>query len=222
MPLTWLGCALLLAAILHALLVTFHQPLVALTFVGGILAHATATLALAAATRRGAPADGRLRRLLAEPLGQSGLVATAWAAGLLPFALDLGGMGPAALYAGWLAGLWLVVSWTERRPRLFSLGQAAAAVAVLLGVTWWLAGRDWVAGHPAGLGDPRSLQAYGIALAVFFLGWMAVRAGLRRDETARPLLEPAWPAVDRVLLGAVVLGQLALAVAAPCRAPSAN
>ncbi len=210
--LTWVGSALLLAAILHALIVTFHQPVGPLTFVVGLLVHATATLTLGAATRRVAPAEHRLRSLLAEPLGHSGLLATAWAAGLLPFALELGEMRAAALYAGWLAALWLVVSWTQRRPLLFSLGQVAFAVAVLLGVTWWLEGRTWVAGNPAGLGDPRSLQAYGIALAAFSLAWMAVRAGLRRDETAAVLLEPSWPTVDRVVLGLVVVGQLVLAV----------
>jgi hypothetical protein len=211
--LTWVGSILLLAAVLHALLVTFHQTAVPITFVVGLLVHATATLALGAATRRVAPAAHLLRRLLAEPLGQSGLLATAGAAGLLPFALELGTMGAAALYGGWLAALWLVVAWSRRQPQLFSLGQAALASAVVLGVTWWLEGRDWVAGHPDGLGDPRSLQAYGIALAAFSLAWMAVRAGLRRDEAAAALLEPPWPAADRVLLGVVVVGQLALAVA---------
>jgi hypothetical protein len=212
-PLTWLGSALLLAAILHGLLVALRQPPTALTFVAGLLAHATAALALAAATRRAAPEGHLLRRLFAGPLQQSGLLATAWAAGLLPFALGPGETGVAALYAGWLAALWLAVSWAERRPVLFSLGQLAVAVAVLLGVSWWLDGRAWVAGNPAGLADPRSLHAYGVALAAFSLAWMAVRAGLRRHETAQALLEPPWPTVDQVVLAAVVLGQLVLAVA---------
>jgi hypothetical protein len=214
--LTWVGSVLLLAAILHALRVTFHQPIVPLTFAGGLLAHATVVLALMAAVRRfsraSADTEPLLRAILADPLGQSGLFATAGAAALLPFALEMGGMGTAALHAGWLAGLWLVVSWGERRPVLFSLGQIALAAAALVGVTWWLEGRAWVANQPTNLADPRSLQAYGIALVMFSVCWMAVRAGLRRDETARLLLEPSWAAVDRVILGTVVLGQLVLAV----------
>jgi hypothetical protein len=231
-PLTWAGAVLLLAAVLHALLVTFHQPAAALTFVAALLTHATVTLAIGTAFRRGAPAAQHLRHLLAEPLVQCGFLATASAAFLLPFGLGWGALGAAALYAGWLAALWLLVSGERRLPELFSLGQVVVAIAVLLGVSSWLEGREWVARSIDGLADPRSLHAYGIALAGVSLVWMAARHGLRRNEAAQALLEPPWPAVDRVLLAAVVLGQLALAVAGalpgaaaelmPPDAPAAN
>jgi hypothetical protein len=208
-PLIWLGSALLLAANLHALLVTFQQAVVPITFAGGLLAHATVVLTVAVGVHRLAPG---LRYLLAEPLRQSGLIATALVVPLLPFTLAPEGMGDAALHAGWLAALWLILAWAECRPALFSLGQVVAGAAVLLGVTWWLEGQSWVAGGTAGLIDPRSLQAYGIVLAAFSLFWMSLRSFLRRDETALALLNPPWTAVDRVVLGTVVLGQLALAV----------
>lgn len=211
-PLACLGSALLLAAILHALLVTFHRPAAPLTFAGALLAHANLVLALAAAAP--GPADRPLRRVLAGPLRDSGLLVTALAVPPLLLALGPGEIGTAAALAGWLAGLWLVVAWAERWPVLFSLGQGALAAAILLGVTRWLLGRDWVADNLAGLADPRSLQAYGAALAAFSLGWMAFRAGLRRAGHATELLDPPWPSVDRVVLGAVVVGQLVVAVAA--------
>ena len=60
-----------------------------------------------------------------------------------------------------------------RRPRAPHYGldvQAALSVAVVYAVTDWLEGQAWVSTtYPDGLFDPRSLQAYGVGLAVLAL-----------------------------------------------------
>src|SRR5262249_26336207 len=77
--------------------------------------------------------------------------------------------------------------------------------------TGWLAGQPWVAANPlGGLWEPRSLQAYALGLALISGLAVAARIGLRRTVTGRELLLPAWPGVDRGLLGLLVVGQLGL------------
>ena len=49
-------------------------------------------------------------------------------------------------------------------------------------------------------------------MAALSLAWTFLRAGLRRIDSIRVLLEPRWATVDRVVFGAVVIGQLLLAV----------
>src|SRR5262249_42012319 len=87
-----------------------------------------------------------------------------------------GGWGHAAslaLYTAWLAAVWLAVAWVERRPGLFAAFQAALSVAVVHGVTAWVEGQPWGGDYPDALWDPRSLQAYGVALAGLGLLWVA-------------------------------------------------
>jgi len=86
----------------------------------------------------------------------------------------------------------------------------------LVGLTAsWLEGRDWFTEHPWGslgrLADPWSCRRRPRA-GMLSLAWMATRLGLRSQATAQRLLEPDWPTVDRVTLGALVIGQLVLSV----------
>src|SRR5262249_43403591 len=117
------------------------------------------------------------------------------------------------LDSAWLAALWLTMAWSERRPGLYAAFQGALSASVLYAITSWLEVQPWVIGqYPEGLTDPRSLQAYGIGLALLGLVWVVARLSLRAHEQARQLMEHDWPIVDRVVLALLVLGQLFLAV----------
>jgi hypothetical protein len=104
-----------------------------------------------------------------EPLTTATLLGTLPAAGLLAVAVGPGWFVPASLCALWLAGLWLVLVQLRGGAGLFTAFQAALTVAVGLAVTAWLEHQPWLAGGMIGLLDPRSLNAYGIALAALSL-----------------------------------------------------
>jgi hypothetical protein len=123
-----------------------------------------------------------------------------------------------SLYTAWLAAIWLGIAWVKRWRPLFMAFQIALAMAVLFGVTARLAHYDWFrVAYASGFLDPWSLQAHGIGLGGLSLLWVAVRitrnrlGHLRPDwsATARELLAPA---LDRLVLAGLVLGQFALAV----------
>jgi hypothetical protein len=205
--LTWAGSALALGAILHALSWNAFGLVLRHPFPVGLLAHATlavlAGLVVWARTPEGA---ARPSRIFAGPLLDSGL---ATAVSALPLLLVVPAGQPLyfAGYTGWLATVWLVIAWVRRWPALFTAYQAALTLALLYAVTAWIQRprQGW------DLWDPRSLQAYGIGLTALALVWLVVRLGLRSDTQAQELLEPRWPALDRLVLGAVVVGQLILA-----------
>ena len=60
--------------------------------------------------------------------------------------------------------------------------------------------------------DPRSLQAYGIGLALVCLLWVAVRIGLQSNPRAQALLNPGFYALDRIVLPIVVCGYTLLSL----------
>src|SRR5262249_18856769 len=111
-----------------------------------------------------------------------------------------------------LAVVWLTISWVERWPQLFTAFQAALTVAVVYGVTAWLAEQTWVTRNAANLWKPWSLHAYGLALIVLSLGWTLLRRRARSRPTLRIILEPGWPTVDQATMALVIAGQLLLAV----------
>jgi hypothetical protein len=178
-----------------------------------LLGHATIAFGVAFAVERLLrPADAA-RAVLAAPLGLTGLVTSALALPLLvatrsPWIVPAGGLL-------WLALLWLAVAWLRVRADFFSASQIALALAVVYSTAAWLEGQTWFAesplGHAARLIDPRSLQAFGIGLGLLSLVWVAARIALRRRAAAQALLEPGWPAVDRVTLAGLVVGHWLLA-----------
>src|SRR5208282_3469545 len=135
--------------------------------------------------------------------------------------------------------IWLMLACRRRWPGLFAAFQGALAVGVVFGCLRVLQAQPWFTDDWAGLlADVRSWQAYGIGLGALALGWVLVRFGLQKNERAWALLEPGWPAGDRLLLGALVglavlvttigvaggvaaeLAPLASATAGPTAAPS--
>lgn len=204
--LTWLGPVLALLAIANGVDVVW-TPAALLT---ACLGQATLTGLIARGVQRFGSAEAD--DIIAGPLDRATLLATFLA---LPL-LALPGreqMLSFMAHAGWLAAIWLVFALERRWVWLFAGFQAALAVMVFFGTTAWLVGQTWVASaYPVGLLDPRSLQAYGIGLTGLSLVWAILRPLLRRRQWIQDLLEPGWPAFDRVLLAELVVLQLGLAL----------
>ncbi|HEV3263193.1 MAG TPA: hypothetical protein VG013_40535 [Gemmataceae bacterium] len=224
---TWVGSVLALGGIADVL--AWHSPgsdsSVARLGVA-LLAHASFALLAGLGLRNKTLASGSpIYRLYAQPLGQAVLVSSGLA---LPLILAAGWdelVSPSVCLL-WLAGVWLALSWADSRPRLFGAGQAALCLAVLFGITAWLETQPWFFNHTVDLGkrlgDPRTLQAYCAGLALLSLLWMTARMLLRSNSWANRLLEPGWPAVDRLTLAVLVILQSVLAVAAAWPAISAE
>lgn len=202
--LSYLGLALAQASALWAL--WWHgDPLRP-----ALLGFATAAVAVASVlglVARAYPEDARhhLRRILIVPLERAAMTATAamlpwlclaWPAQTSQLAFEL----------YWLAAIWLVAAVRGRLADLFALAQATLTLATVAAATAWLQRQEWP------WFDPRTAQTYGLALAVLGLAWIAARIGFPRGLTARRLFNPPWPAVDRFVHGAVVVGQLAVIV----------
>jgi hypothetical protein len=210
---TWLGSALILGSIFHGIFIdarlTYPAP-------DALLAHATAVLLGGILLKQRGARSSELSatstsRIFAEPLWQSALVSSSAALPVMHVAA-WGEMVPLTALMGWLSALWLVMAWAGRRPLLFAAFQAALTGTVLFGVAASLESRAWGGYFPNGLADPHNWYAYGIGLSMLSLLWVLLRLALRSNELAQRMLEPRWPAVDRAVLGVLVLGQLILAI----------
>lgn len=209
--LSYLGAILILATVLNGFAGTvsdWRQPATLLT---ALLGQATLTGLIARAMQRFG--SGEAVDILVRPLDRSTMLATVLSLPLLVFARP-DQMIHFMVHAGWLALIWLVIAMERRWAWLFAGFQAALCVAVGFGVTAWLIEQPWlVESYPAGLADPRSLHAYGIGLAGLSLLWAIVRPILKKRALIQDLMEPGWPALDRVVLAELVLLQLGLALA---------
>jgi hypothetical protein len=207
--LTWMGSGLVLAGIVHLLIPRFPEAGPPLRILTSLLIHAT-LMQLAAWFIR-----WRWPRGVAPftiPLGQSALVPLVLALPMLLVQIEPGEMRLRGLYAAWLAALWLAQTLVERRRSLFPVFQATLSGAVLFGVASILVRQEWVVDdYPRGLLDVRSLQIFGLALAGLSLCCGVVRLALRAKTVVQELLETVTPSVDRLILGALVVGQALLA-----------
>lgn len=229
---TWAGSMILLAGLGHTLALNYAE-LVDQPWLVALLAHSTLAVAAAIvldlwpgsrteagseASIQSAPprhplallapkADDMTGRVFVKPLSETALLSSVLVLPVLPFA-KLQSTWSLALCLFWLAAIWLVIAWRHRHLLLFSAHQAMLAMAAVTATTAWLKGRDWVSGALEDLLHPYSLQAYGIVLGAFCLGWMAARIVLRNHRVARVLLEPHGPSVDRIVRHAVVCGLL--------------
>lgn len=170
---------------------------------GGWALVVLAALAAAASElflRRSRPDDGLTYAWGSGALAFLSLVLLATARPFAP-----GGLAIALAVHGVIA---VLVNLRWQRTALFSTGQGLLSAAAVLAVVWGLAGRPWM-DSPAGYFDPRSLQGYGIALTALSFVWVFLR----------PRVAPAVPrpALDELVFGVVVVGQLV--VAAGCLLP---
>jgi hypothetical protein len=146
------------------------------------------------------------------PLRWCALIASCIAPVALLAALERQWMTPAAGYGLWLAAIWLTLAWTLRSPVILLAFQAQLYLSVIFAATAWLDGQGWIEKWPDNLWSFRSLHTYGICLAGLNLLWVILRLVVRTNPRAWRLLEPSWPALDRLVLSLLVLGLLGMAI----------
>ncbi len=212
---TYLGSGVLLLGLIHAAVFNYHG-LVDQPWAAALLGHATiavlASLGLLTWTRL-RPASslgGEWRQVFVEPLVNTSMVTSTLVIPVL-LAMPRPETIWLATYLFWLAAIWLIAAATNRSPGWLSAAQLVLGLAVVATTTAWLEAHPWVLGAAVDLTDPRSWQVHGIGLAVLTIAWSLARIALRRSEEARRLLNPDWPAVDRLVAHALIVGQLLLA-----------
>ncbi len=214
---TWAASATLLATLVHTFVYCLpgwlYQP-----WLDAVLLHATlgvaATLASQFAFRKGDhPLRSRVHRVLVEPISQAAGLSSALA---LPLLMTSSWEHPLtlSLCLFWLAAIWLVVAFVNRLPGLITGAQAVMCLGSIAAATAWIERFPWTANGKVDLGDLRTWQVYGVALALLALLWTASRVGLRRIKAVDELLTPEWPSLDRVLGGFLCVVQLAVVVGA--------
>jgi hypothetical protein len=206
---TWAGTvAALVGLILLTVFATEVRP-VAAALLLALLGHATLALAGALAFRG--------RRSRARLFGTPLLLSAHGTAVLAALFLLFPSAGFATEWAGfaaWLAAVWFAVAWVWREVgAVYAMHLSLAAAAVLCGLAW-VERQGWWADTPLGPGDPRALQAFGIALALLGLAWVAVRRAVAGNDRLRALWLNDPLAADRLVTGAVIVGQLILLAAA--------
>jgi hypothetical protein len=209
--LTTLAAAVLWGAALFALNWLDAELPWAQCLVWSLVADAGVVLLLAAFVERvSGPNDPQhaagVNRVYVVPLHWAALTASVGAALFLIPALRWDWLDRAALATLALACFWLVLAWRQRQPALFAAFQTALALATAFGVVRALQTQTWFTDDLASLlADIRSWQAYGAGLSGLALAWVAARFGLRKNDRAWALVEPGWLAVDRLLLGGLVM-----------------
>jgi hypothetical protein len=212
--LAWLvsaAAAILFAALFFGLH-WYDAPMpVAQKFVWSLFADAAIAVLLALGVDRVASASAKprcssLRHGFVVPLEYGALTASVAAALAMMPALRWGWLFSAAIAAVGIGGVWLILAWRQRQPVLFAAFQGALAVAALFGCVCVLQMQSWFTHDLAGLlNEVRSWQLYGLGLSALALASTTARFGLRKIERALALLEPGWPAADRLLLGGLVV-----------------
>src|SRR5262249_11035480 len=123
-----------------------------------------------------------LDRAFVWPLSYTGVLATGLALFPLLACIEWEWLIPLASCTLWLGILWLALAGKSRDAGFFTAFQVAVLAAVLLGVTDWLGGQDWVDRALDRLIALHGLQVYGLALAALSVGWMVVRRLTRHES----------------------------------------
>jgi hypothetical protein len=202
---TWAGSATAFLGLAHLTVYTANVRPVTAGLLLAFLGHATAAV-LAGLLFRGKRSR---ERLFADPLRLSARGTSVLAALLVLFpaaGLGLEWTG----FAVWLAAVWFVLGWVWREMGAFSATHAALGAAAVLGGLAWAEQQDWWATTSMGHGDPRFLQAVGVALGTLGLVWVTARRFAAGSERLRGLWLRDPFALDRIILGGVVVGQLVL------------
>jgi hypothetical protein len=140
-----------------------------------------------------------------------------------------------SIHAVWLAGVWLILAALLESPLLFTASQIGLILAIVCGVTALIERQPWYAAIRHPWLDPWFLEAQGIGLAAYCLVLSAIRWGIDRRRAvssdtvlkSQPrslaigirLLDPPWPAVDR--MAAIVVAVLLMGIALYAVAPGA-
>jgi hypothetical protein len=230
--LTWIGSLAAVLAFAHLFRFTFDwEPRYAILL--AMLIHSTLALVAAFLSRSGTPApvettpaEGTAPAsedrspspanwivVYSEPLRLSARLTSCLGVPLLLIPAS-GLAGAWAGLAAWTGALWLVgaIVWRERGA--FPAFQAVITWAAGLAAFAWVERQEWFATSRFGAVDPRALQAYGLAVGLLSVAWLAVRRALSEHELVKKLWAELRPSVDQVVLGALVVGQFLLAAGA--------
>lgn len=162
----WIASALLLMSFAQAM----NQRLaIAFPWQAALLAHASVCAVAAVVVARFKSA----RQALSRPLNAAALITSFFA---IWFFLLNGRSEPTAMLSQdmfWLAAVWLVLLWLNRRKALFTSFQIALTVGLVVAIKASLQQYDWYTWH--GSLHPWSLQIQGVALLLLSLGWIALR-----------------------------------------------
>ncbi|WP_435015630.1 hypothetical protein TA3x_003174 [Tundrisphaera sp. TA3] len=226
------GSALLLASLMQGL--TFggfpirpHLPVIV-----ALLGHAAlavlAGLLLTPGGRRAPGVEGEepapirpAGRIFGPILDGSALLSSVAAAAVLILVGEHSFRRVVAADAAWLSAVWVALAFRFASPALFGMGQAALAGAVVFAVPALVETFPWLGQARPRRADPGMILKQAVALGLYCLAWIGARVALRRRPklmpTLGPLIDPAWPAVDRWIRFAVVA--LAVMVALDAAAP---
>jgi len=150
----------------------------------------------------------RLDAIFSQPLAESALAASVISFPAIAVFSSYSATQLAVLF-GWLAALWLAGSMARRMPDLFTAFQIALTASVVAGTQAWIEVQPWYAASGGfALSSPKAAQAFGLSLGVLALAWSLVRLGMTKADIAQDLMNPRWPAFDRILARGVVLGVL--------------
>ncbi len=149
------------------------------------------------------------RAAVIEPLAMSGAFTAALT---VPFVLNVqaNAFGTHALYAVCVAVTWAIAAGIGRSARLATASHAAATVAIAFATAAYSVRQNW-SEYP--LVDLRHWQWQFSLLSIWCAISTAARRACRRWPRAHQLLKPAWPSVDQLLLGAVILGLVYMGIA---------
>ncbi len=185
----WIGSGVLLLTLVQ----TFGGWLsIRFPWQAALLAHASLTAIVAIICWRKGEV---MRRVFAEPLNISALIASCAA---VVFMFQSYRWQPTGFYAQrlyWLSAIWLVLLWLNRSQLLFTAMQVALTCAVLLTVKLGLQGYEWYAYVPHAWLHPWSLQIQGSVLVMLGLTWIALRIFVR-SKVVRTVKSEAESNVD--------------------------
>ena len=182
-----IASGLLLLSLGHAIYV---QPKSPIPLAGPLVFLIHATVLMPALFLRRFPA----LRFIGMPLADSAKVGTLVAVISLGLNFDPARLTWLTAGAGWLAALWLIFALVESEAGWYTASQAAAAMTAILGVAAALR----QTGHGSEILN--SLDLFALALTGLVLGWTVLRIRVRH-----PIWDnAAWPAFERVLLGAMI------------------
>ena len=174
----WIGSALLLVSLGQALGAWLD---LSFPWQTALLAHASLCAVAAIAFARREHTRRLLNQPLSGPLNLSALVSSFLVIWLLLINGQSETTSMLAQSVFWLAGIWLVSLWLNRRQELFTSFQIALTVALVLAIKAALQDYDWYAYLPHAFLHPTALQIQGTALVLLSLVWVAVRFALVRQ-----------------------------------------
>ena len=168
----WIGSALLLVSLFHAL-----GPWLGRSFPWqtAILLHAGVCALIAIIASRYCEFT---KRSITRPLNSSALITSFAALLCLLQANQWETTGMQAERVFWIAGIWFALLWLNRDWRLFTVFQIGLTGALVLAIKAALQQYDWYAYLPHAFLHPTALQIQGTALVLLSLAWVGVRFAL--------------------------------------------